>query len=174
MKKLFFMIGFMALLQSCSTIQDVYFERLQPADVSFPEQIRSVGVVNNMPPVHQDYKHVDYTSASLEGDGDVAAEALAQEVVSVDYFDQVVLYDKRIRESVQPLEQPIPKKTVDELIRTLDVDMLLSMEYEIKGDTEMEITMKALFGLAKEKATVAYELNGDTLVFDGATYTRVK
>ena len=54
------------------------------------------------------------------------------------------------------------------------LDMLLSMEYEIKGDTEMEITMKALFGLAKEKATVAYELNGDTLVFDGATYTRVK
>ena len=138
MKKLFLIIGFMALLQSCSTIQDVYFERLQPADVSFPEQIRSVGVVNNMPPVHQDYKHVDYTSASLEGDGDVAAEALAQEVVSVDYFDQVVLYDKRVRESAQPLEQLIPKETVDELIRTLDVDMLLSMErvnVELKEST---------------------------------------
>ena len=54
------------------------------------------------------------------------------------------------------------------------LDMLMSMEYEIKSDTEMEITMKALLGLAKEKATVTYELKDDTLVFDGATYTRVK
>jgi len=54
------------------------------------------------------------------------------------------------------------------------LDMLMSMEYEIKSDTEMEVTMSALFGLAKESATVPYELNGDTLIFDGATYTRVK
>lgn len=54
------------------------------------------------------------------------------------------------------------------------LDMLMSMEYEIKSDTEMEVTMSALFGLAKESATVQYELDGDTLVFDGATYTRVK
>ena len=128
MKKLFWIISVMFLLQACTTVQCVYFEHLQPADVNFPEQIRSVGVVNNMPPIHQDYKDVDYTSASLEGDGDIAAENLAQEVVSVDYFDQVVLYDKRIRKSAYPLEQPIPKETVDELIRLLDVDMLLSME----------------------------------------------
>ena len=38
----------------------------------------------------------------------------------------------------------------------------------------MEVTMKALMGLAKEKVTVTYSLDGDTLVFDGATYTRVK
>ena len=128
MKKLFWIISVMFLLQACSTVQSVYFEHLQPADVNFPEQIRSVGVVNNMPPVHQDYKDVDYTSASLEGEGDIAAEALAQEVVAVDYFDQVVLYDKRIRKSSYPLDQPISKETVDELIRLLDVDMLLSME----------------------------------------------
>ena len=52
--------------------------------------------------------------------------------------------------------------------------MLMSMEYKIKSDTEMEITMKALLGLAKESATVKYQLDGDTLIFDGATYTRVK
>lgn len=54
------------------------------------------------------------------------------------------------------------------------LDMLMSMEYEIKSDTEMEVTMKAFLGLAKESATVQYELDGDTLIFDGATYTRVK
>lgn len=51
---------------------------------------------------------------------------------------------------------------------------LMSIEYKIKSDTEMEVTVSALFGLSKESSTVAYSLDGDTLVFDGATYTRVK
>ena len=54
------------------------------------------------------------------------------------------------------------------------LDILMKMEYKIKSDTEMEVTMKALMGLAKEKVTVTYSLDGDTLVFDGVTYTRVK
>ena len=54
------------------------------------------------------------------------------------------------------------------------LDLLMSFEYEIKSDTEMEITMKAFLGLAKEKTDVSYALNGDTLTFDGAEYTRVK
>ena len=54
------------------------------------------------------------------------------------------------------------------------LDILMKMEYKIKSDTEMEVTMKAFMGLAKEKVTVTYSLDGDTLVFDGVTYTRVK
>ena len=54
------------------------------------------------------------------------------------------------------------------------LEALMSIEYEIKSDTEMEITMSAFLGLAKETATVTYKLDGDTLTFDGATYSRVK
>ena len=54
------------------------------------------------------------------------------------------------------------------------LDMLMSIKYEIKSDTEMEITVSAMFGLAKESTSVAYELNGDSLTFDGVTYQRVK
>lgn len=54
------------------------------------------------------------------------------------------------------------------------LDALMTIEYDVKSDTEMEITMKAYLGLMKEKVTVPYELDGDTLVFDGATYSRVK
>ena len=50
---------------------------------------------------------------------------------------------------------------------------LMSIEYKIKSDTEMEITVKAMFGLAKEKTVIPYSLDGDTLVFDGNTYARV-
>ena len=54
------------------------------------------------------------------------------------------------------------------------LELLMNIEYKIKSDTEMEVTVSALFGLSKESSTVAYSLDGDTLVFDGATYTRVK
>jgi len=52
------------------------------------------------------------------------------------------------------------------------LDMLMSIEYKIKSDTEMEITVSAMFGLAKESTTVNYSLNGDMLTFDGVSYKR--
>lgn len=54
------------------------------------------------------------------------------------------------------------------------LDMLMTIKYKIKSDTEMEVTVSAMFGLAKETATVPYKLDGDTLTFDGADYQRVK
>ncbi len=54
------------------------------------------------------------------------------------------------------------------------LDMLMNIEYKIKSDTEMEVTISAFMGLAKESAIIPYELNGDTLIFDGGTYSRVK
>lgn len=54
------------------------------------------------------------------------------------------------------------------------LDMLMKIKYKVISDTEIKITASALFGLAKESETVEYALNGDTLVFDGATYTRAK
>ena len=54
------------------------------------------------------------------------------------------------------------------------LDLLMKITYDIKSDTEMEITISAMLGLAKESTTVTYELDGDTLTFDGAKYKRVK
>lgn len=54
------------------------------------------------------------------------------------------------------------------------LDMLITIKYKIKSDTEMEVTVIAMFGLAKETTTVSYKLDGDTLSFDGADYQRVK
>ena len=61
---------------------------------------------------------------------------------------------------------------IDEALEGLD--MLMTIEYEIKSDTELELTASALFGLAKESSTVEYKLDGDTLIFDGVEYTRDK
>ena len=53
------------------------------------------------------------------------------------------------------------------------MEMLITIYYEVKSDTELELTVSALMGMKKESQTVEYSLDGDTLVFDGATYTRV-
>ena len=53
------------------------------------------------------------------------------------------------------------------------LEMLMKIKYKLKSDTEMEITVSSMLGLAKESTTVAYSLDGNTLVFDGATFTRV-
>ena len=54
------------------------------------------------------------------------------------------------------------------------LELLMNIEYKIKSDTEMEVTISAFMGLGKESTTIPYELNGDTLIFDGGTYSRVK
>ena len=54
------------------------------------------------------------------------------------------------------------------------LELLMNIEYKIKSDTEMEVTISAFMGLGKESTIVPYELKGDTLLFDGGTYSRVK
>ena len=54
-----------------------------------------------------------------------------------------------------------------------DLKGLLTIEYKVKSDTMMKITVKALMGLASESTEVEYQLDGDTLVFDGSTYQRL-
>ncbi len=54
------------------------------------------------------------------------------------------------------------------------MEMLMTIYYEVKSNTELDLTFSALMGMKKESQTVEYSLNGDTLVFDGATYTRLK
>lgn len=69
-------------------------------------------------------------------------------------------------------EGDMSEKEIDEALESMG--MFMKIEYKIKSDTEMEIKVSALFGLASEKTTVPYKLSGDTLEFDGATYTRIK
>ena len=54
------------------------------------------------------------------------------------------------------------------------MNALYTIKYKVKSDTEIEVTISAMLGLAKESTTVEYSLDADTLVFDGATYIRVK
>ncbi len=65
------------------------------------------------------------------------------------------------------------EKSAEDALKALD--FIASMEYKIKSDTEMEITVKALLGLGgKESETITYALDGDNLTFDDVKFTRAK
>ena len=66
-------------LASCGSLQTISFEQLQAADISFPDVVRNVAVVNNMPVYKAGDSH-DVISVELKGDGKIAAEALAEEI----------------------------------------------------------------------------------------------
>ena len=123
MKKVNFIVFiFILLFASCTTVQYISYDRLHPASVNFPEQIRRVGVVNYVPEV------LESKTGIWEGDGKVATEMLAQEIAGTRYFDQVVIVDSALRTSSMSVDESLSEAWVDSLIQVLDVDALLAVE----------------------------------------------
>lgn len=142
MKYIFSLLLWSALvvaMTSCGTINTIHFDQLKAAKVSFPEVIRKVGIINNMPIIEGDEKDLAQTDGLLEGNGKVAAEALAQEIASTGYFDEVVICDSALCDLKISLKNhqgvreewkgaPLPQEEINEWLEQLDVDMLLSLD----------------------------------------------
>ena len=118
------LVGF--LFSACTSLQMVSFDRLQAADVNYPELVRRVGVVNHAP-VALSLAENDSLS-SLEADGQVVAEVLAQGIAASNYFDQVVIGDSALSNSENGRASVLSQEEADELIRSMGVDMLFSID----------------------------------------------
>lgn len=126
MKHFIIVFSLVGLLTSCVTVGTLSYDRLQAADVNFPEQVRSIGIVNNMPPSGV----VNSRSADvLEGDGKVMAESFAQAIAATDYFDRVVVCDSSLctPASLEAGVKGLLPAQVDSLTQALGVDMLFSL-----------------------------------------------
>lgn len=123
--------GLLVVLPACTTIQPFSYERLQAADVIFPEQVRNVGIVNCMPQQDLDEKNLDYSLGVFEGDGKVATEALAMEIAETGYFDRVVICDSVLypKNLVSDEGWSLGEENVDSLMETLGVNLLFAMEH---------------------------------------------
>ena len=117
------------LLASCSSLQTISFDQLQAADVSFPDAVRKVAVINNMPVLKTKDNH-EILSSELEGDGKVASEALAENIANVNYFDQVIICDSvfRAQDKVPRVNVILTNEEVRKLSEDLGVDMILSFD----------------------------------------------
>ena len=118
------------LLASCSSIQTISFDQLQAGDVSFPDAVKKVAIVNNMPVVELENISRGVISPELEGDGKVATEHLAENVANVNYFDQIIICDSAFRaaDTVLRANVILTKEEVDRLAEELGADMILSFD----------------------------------------------
>ncbi len=114
------------MLVSCGGLQPFTFDQLYPAEVTFPEQVRTVAVVNHAPAIPFPKKDL-LTLGRLEGDGKVLSESLAGGLADSHYFYQVVISDSAITQELTGGEI-LPQPVVDSLTQVLGVDMILSVD----------------------------------------------
>jgi tetratricopeptide (TPR) repeat protein len=132
---------------------------LVPAEVSFPAQIKRVGIVNNVGETPGriakntvvDSILLEKTNGFLEqywlnGDPKVTAEALAESLAGENYFDEVIICDSVLQASGAPKQAPfLSKEAVNALTERLDVDMLISLE-EIQVEVKRQVFPMANIG----------------------------
>lgn len=108
---------------SCRSVKWVSVDRLTPAKVSLPEQVRRVAVLNNQPGV-ADRKAVYYLKARE------VADSLAQYLADSGYFDEVVLGDTLLAENMlaDSEKRSLRPVAVMDLCRKYGADMLLTVD----------------------------------------------
>ncbi|MBQ8889996.1 MAG: tetratricopeptide repeat protein [Bacteroidaceae bacterium] len=133
MKKLmnFVLGGIVLFLFGCSSVGYVSFERLEAGDINYPDNIRRVGVVNNMPKYDFSQFKGDLSELpNMEGDGKMVADTLAYLLASADYFEEVVICDSMLQgENVDPAKSGVLSyEKADSLMEAMGVDLLFSVE----------------------------------------------
>lgn len=114
-------------LVSCGGLQSFTFDQLYPAEVTFPEQVRTVAVVNHAPSIPSPKKTL-LTLGRLDGSGKVFAETLAGGLADSRYFNQVIISDSALAQDGTGSEL-LSHLVVDSLAQVLGVDMIFSVDH---------------------------------------------
>ncbi len=128
----FYIFCGLLVLNSCQTTKILSIDYLAPANVSFPKELKKVGVINN---VVTDYTTQETPSqwkdlkALLLGNATIATESLAQHLADANYFDEVVIYDSALQLQKESYENhPLTSDEIKELTDFLQVDFIIALE----------------------------------------------
>lgn len=132
---------FLLALSSCQSLEQVSLDYLQPADLSFPSQLRKVAVVNNTSntpdnkliiqpeKIKENSPIISCATAYANGDTKIAAESLAKEIAHQNYFDEVVICDSALRANDKlERESTLSQEEVRKLASDLGVDLIIAVE----------------------------------------------
>ncbi|WP_294471043.1 DUF6340 family protein [uncultured Bacteroides sp.] len=132
---------FLLIVSSCQSLEQISIDYLQPADLSFPPQLRKVGIVNNTSDTPDNKliiladkakdKDTESSRATAYANGDpkIATQALAEEIADQNYFDAVVICDSALRANDRlPRESTLSQEEVNQLSADLGVDFIISLE----------------------------------------------
>lgn len=123
-------------------MESLSIDYMQPAEISFPAELKRVAIVNNMPDnpdnriipentgnATPDEANITHETSYYNGDAAIAAESLAQAIADENYFDEVVICDSALRANDRmPRETTLSKNEVTRLAEQLDVDFLIALE----------------------------------------------
>lgn len=132
---------FLLALSSCQSLEQISIDYLQPADLSFPPQLRKVAVVNNTSnapdnklitqaeKIKENSPIVSRATAYANGDAKAATESLAEEIAQQNYFDEVVICDSALRANDKlARESTLSREEVRQLASDLGVDLIIAVE----------------------------------------------
>ena len=134
MKKLylFLSIAVVTFLSSCGSVELLRFEQLKPAEISFPDELKNVAIVNNMPKEeHGKLAYLRNTAKEFEGDGASFMQGLADVLAEGNYFNKVVVCDSLLyvlEEDDAPQYHVLKAPQVRQLLGDLDSDMIISVD----------------------------------------------
>lgn len=137
MKRVLYILTIL-LLSGCQSIEQLSIDYLLPADISFPNSLRRIGIVNNCPDKPSDKSHG--LSGYLYGNGKLTAEALAEAIADENYFDEVIICDSVLRANdTQERSLMLTQAETQELTDLMGVDFLIAVE-GIDIEKKKEIT----------------------------------
>ena len=136
-----FVTIFLLTLGSCQSLEQISIDYLQPADLSFPPQLRKVAIVNNTSNI-PDNKLITTTekikegtplvsraTAYTNGDPKIATESLAEEIAHQNYFEEVIICDSALRANDKlARESTLSQEEVRQLASSLGVDFIIALE----------------------------------------------
>jgi hypothetical protein len=135
-----FAISLVVMLFSCRSIEQFSIEYMVPADVSFPPQLKSIAVVNNVSgtpgsnlskPVQEIINDKGVTKKIIHSGADaaLAAASFANRLAETNYFNEVIICDSALRaKDVTPHDHTLSKKEINTLVKNLGVDALFALE----------------------------------------------
>ena len=138
---LVFIVLFLLTLGSCQSLEQIPIDYLQPADLSFPPQLRKVAIVNNTSDapdnklitetekIKEGTPLISRATAYANGDPKTATESLAEEIAQQNYFDEVVICDSALRANDKlARESTLSQEEVRQLASNLGVDFIIALE----------------------------------------------
>lgn len=147
MKKLFYTLLLFLLVTSCETVNKVTISCMSPGIFNFPNEIKKVGVVNNLrytfgtDSLGKHYRLSEkILNSPFHPDGSRTADSFAKALSDNKYFDEVVICDSALRSEDEYYRRiPLDTAEVKDLAEGLEVDAILSLD-ELNITAEKSIT----------------------------------
>lgn len=153
-KRLYPLFILLCCLSSCQTVEQISIDYLVPAEVSFPQELRKVGIINNTGDTIARRGSLSDTIGTpphltrniYTGMSSVATESLAEAVAAQNYFDQVIISDSVMHSDIESLKaREFTEGEVKRLCEYLGVDFLFSLE-SIHLQSTRSVIFSPVFG----------------------------